>query len=111
MFMHKPHQLAHRMAWFLVNGEFDTSKFILHRCDNPACVNPNHLWEGTNADNMKDMAVKERSRATKLNAHKVLEIRERYSNKEKNQYELADEYGVTQGTIGEAIRKETWRHV
>jgi len=45
---------AHRFAYMLVNGETPDNKHVLHTCDNPACVNPNHLWLGTNQDNVDD---------------------------------------------------------
>src|SRR6185295_8692220 len=51
---------AHRMAYWLAFGEFDESLDVLHRCDVPVCVNPNHLWLGTHKENMHDMISKGR---------------------------------------------------
>ena len=53
---------APRISYFLANGEFDETLYILHRCDTPACVNPDHLFIGTQDDNMKDMFAKGRGR-------------------------------------------------
>lgn len=53
---------AHRASWTLYRGEIPDDLFVLHRCDNPYCVNPDHLFLGTQADNMKDCAAKGRLR-------------------------------------------------
>lgn len=52
-------QIAHRMAWFAAHQRWPT-QCLLHRCDNPPCCNPRHLFEGTRADNMRDMWAKGR---------------------------------------------------
>jgi hypothetical protein len=53
---------THRLAWELANGPIPAGLQVLHRCDNPRCCNPDHLFVGTQQDNMADMALKKRSR-------------------------------------------------
>lgn len=53
---------AHRVSWMIANGDIPDGLFVLHRCDNPPCVKPSHLFLGTQADNMEDMRAKGRDR-------------------------------------------------
>lgn len=63
---------AHRASYFLHNGEFDESKFVCHTCDNPSCVNPDHLFLGTNSDNMIDCSKKGRLTGAFRIGHKAI---------------------------------------
>ncbi len=58
-------RLAHRVAWMLTKGRWP-AKSLLHRCDNPPCIRPDHMFEGTQRDNMRDMDNKGRRRTGKL---------------------------------------------
>lgn len=57
-------QYTHRVSWQLFNGDIENNLWVLHRCDNPKCVNPDHLFLGTHQDNMDDMIAKGRDSPT-----------------------------------------------
>lgn len=111
---------AHRAAWVIVHGQIPDGLCVLHRCDNPPCVNPEHLFLGTNADNTNDMVVKGRARGgglvgemhgrSKLTESAVREIRERYSSGEP-QRKLAAEFGVCKSVLARAVHGQTWKCV
>lgn len=109
------HGKAHRASWKIHNGEFDTSLCVCHKCDNPLCVNPDHLFLGTKKDNSEDMVRKGRSTATrngraKLTVNEVLEIRSRRTAGAAN-HELAVEYGVSAGLISKIMHRKAWASV
>ena len=89
---------------------------VCHRCDNPSCVNPEHLFLGTHQDNMDDRSRKGRTRVaqgeangqSKLTASQLHDARERYAQGNITQRELAGEFGVSQGTLSVALRGKTW---
>lgn len=92
---------------------------VCHKCDNPKCVNPSHLFLGTHADNMRDMHEKgrgiipkgEKQGLSKLTEQQVLEIREKYAKGNITQKKLAEEYGVTEPCIRYIINRHTWKHI
>lgn len=102
---------AHRVSYFIFRGNIPEGLRVLHRCDNRKCCNPHHLFLGTHAENLADMTIKERGGMTKLTSESILEIRQRYKAGGVTQCQLAEQYGVHQATVWEAIHKSTWRHI
>lgn len=113
--------LAHRWSWRAFNGDIPEGLWVLHRCDNRRCVNPEHLFLGDRSGNMKDCARKgrlklpdvrgEKHSESKLTSHQVYEIRQRYADFKIPQRKLAYEYGVSQGLINHILRGKAWRHL
>jgi hypothetical protein len=100
--------LAHRLMYAEHYGEPAEGLFVMHRCDVPACVNPEHLVAGTPLDNSLDMVRKARCRTAKLTWALVAEIRARCEAGGVTQLALAREYGVTVESISNIVRGRTW---
>lgn len=107
---------AHRFSWQFTYGVIPTDLHVLHRCDNPRCVRPDHLFLGTNLDNVQDKVNKGRvarlygedAPSAKLTANQVEEIRARYIPWVVTYSQLAREYNVSTSSIGGIIKKRTW---
>ena len=108
---------AHRYSYMLAIGIIPEGLQVLHRCDNPSCVNPDHLFLGTHADNADDRNAKGRQAyGTKVNTAKlsekdVREIRDFLATCHYSQNEIAAMYGVRQPTISVIKTGRTWAHV
>jgi len=113
-------RLAHRLAWELTNGPIPKGMCICHKCDNPACINPNHLFLGTQKDNIKDMDGKgrrgtngvygERVNTTKLTNNAVLEIRALHKNGHSCQC-LSERFGVSHTQIWRIVSGHQWKSI
>lgn len=111
------HVRAHQFSWFLFSGRWLPKNLCLcHTCDKPYCVNPSHLFIGTNKDNTQDKVNKNRQAkgtsifASKLNDEKVKKIRELF-NQGQTKTQLSNLFGVVRTTIGAIVRGKTWRHL
>jgi len=100
---------AHRISWEMVNGKIPDGLDIMHMCDNPSCVNPDHLKPGTHQDNMLDMFRKGR-RKTRFDAEMIRDIRRRCAEGETT-ISVARSYRVAGHTIVKIVRREAWAHV
>lgn len=107
---------AHRVSWELFNGEIPDGLHVLHRCDNPSCVRPNHLFLGSHQDNMRDKKKKGRVKGSRhpgsiLTEKQVLEIRKKYKVRTISLPQIAKNYGVSWYTIGKILSGKLWKHV
>lgn len=115
---------THRLAYTLAIGEIPDGILVCHKCDNRACCNPNHLFLGTNADNMHDMVQKgrnskgkpqihlgEQNGNHKLTTEQVISIRERYAAGGITQKELAQEFEISPTQLSRIVRGLFWKAV
>lgn len=122
---------AHRFSWLLHFGEIKNGLFVCHKCDNPSCVNPSHLFIGTAHDNSMDMARKGRARTNPPKIHGMLlhperrpcgekngsakltqvlvdEIRELQKNAKISQRELSKKFGISKSQIERILNYKNW---
>ena len=108
---------AHRVSYEIHRGPIPKGMCVCHRCDTPRCVNPDHLFLGTHAENVADRDAKNRHRTNpaqgedcpkaKLTEDDVLTIR----GSDTPNYILADRYGVSRPNISNIKRNIIWRHI
>ena len=109
---------AHRISWEMENGPIPNKMCVCHSCDNPACVNPEHLWIGTQAENLNDMRSKGRfntigrsrgsaHRWAKIDENDVCEIRRRLLAGE-SMAQIARDFNVTRSAIYKIKCGKTW---
>jgi len=106
---------ANRVSYALYVGQIPDGMLVCHRCDNPSCVNPDHLFLGTNQDNISDMDSKGRrhvSRGTKhgmakLSDAEVLEIKKAPGK----QRDIAKKFGISQAMVNNIKLNKNWKHL
>lgn len=117
---------AHRVSYELHSGHDPGPLFVCHHCDNRRCVRPDHMFLGTNRDNVVDMYAKgrgeagrrkvaeklagERHFASKLTDAQVISARERHAAGATGK-SLAEEYGINRGTMSDILARKAWRHL
>jgi hypothetical protein len=114
------HVRAHRVAWELHHGRsIPAGQIVRHRCDNRACVNPEHLVVGTHADNGDDAARRrtkpvplgEQVPSAKLTAEQVQWARQQHDSGLSTCVDLARKLGVSHTAMSAVLKRESWRHV
>jgi hypothetical protein len=113
-------KLAHRVNWILNKGEIPKGMHVLHKCDNPRCICLDHLFLGSHADNMHDMAKKQRHGKnnhkgqnhyrTKFTDEQIYDIRKKYKEGIKP-YEIAKLYNSSYYSIYFVVTRRSWKHL
>ncbi len=121
VWLNKTYRLAHRYSWEFHNGAIPSGLCVCHHCDNPACVNPAHLFLGTHRENIQDAVRKGRMRPqrmpgerhpnAKLTEEQVAKIRFRTKYKTMSRRELAESFGVSWSAIAHVQKGRGWNHV
>lgn len=105
---------THRLAWILTHGPIPPGLCVCHRCDNPPCCNPAHLFLGTDADNAKDKIIKGRQvrgelvGTSKLTAQQVDAMRQAYAAGNVKQKELGAHFGVSIAQVSRIVNRIRW---
>jgi hypothetical protein len=109
-------KVAHNISWLIHRGEIPKGKFVLHKCDNPKCTNPDHLFLGTHYENVRDMVYKNRQAKgescprSKLKTEQVIEIKKLIRDGFDNGY-IAEIYKVTKEAISAIRTGKNWKHI
>jgi predicted XRE-type DNA-binding protein len=111
--------LAHRLVFESVKGKIPSDIFVCHKCDNPRCCSPRHLFLGTAADNNSDRHTKgrnarqkgENNGMAKITEDEVFEIRRLAKTAKLSQTIIAERYGLTQSMVSRIKRGIAWRHI
>ncbi len=116
----RKYKLAHRVMYQISAPDYDRSLCVLHKCDNPSCIRPSHLYQGTHKDNARDRQVRGRNRGAFQPCHlhrkarftqeQVAEIRKQLASG-KSAYRIAKQIGCKESTIRHIQLGKTWRHL
>jgi hypothetical protein len=112
-------QGTHRIAWKLTNGPIPNGALVCHKCDNPPCCNPKHLFLGDDNANAQDKTIKGRNGVPKGTAHGMAQltdeivraIRRLHATKKYTQRRIALMFNTTQANVALIVAHKTWRHV
>lgn len=114
------HALAHRVSFYLWKGDIPSNMYVMHKCNNPSCCNPDHIEIGTQKTNMaymyetgrgyKNPVKGEKHPHAKLNLEKVIKMRFLHS-KGVNCGILGRQFGVSTGSARDVVKLKSWRHV
>lgn len=113
----RPTCLAHRASWEITMGAIPDGLLVCHRCDNPPCVNPDHLFVATHAENMADMVRKGRKpkgvqhRDARLTEYDVLRIREINAAGRLSQKAIGKLFSVSAGHVSAIVCRTKWKHI
>lgn len=110
-------RIAHRVSYMVYRGDFDPKLCVCHKCDNPFCINPDHLFLGTMKDNTQDMIRKGRKnpclgsnhKTSKLSVEQVLEIKKLIQDRPISLNKIAKLFGVTHSTITAIRDNKIWK--
>jgi len=117
IYMGGKYRNTHRVAFMLKGNAIPARRFVCHRCDNPPCCNPKHLFLGTHRVNQNDMARKDRSchgtrnGRARLTEKRAMRLRLDYDTGQYSIQDVADLYGISKATAFEVIRGWTWIRV
>ena len=106
-------RLAHRVSYHLAKGDLQSQLKVSHKCDNRVCVRPDHLFQGTQSDNMQDAQSKGRTRGifapSKLSWEKVREIRKLHAQGDGGYVALGKKFGINTYHVRDIIKNISWK--
>lgn len=112
---------AHRASYVVHKGRIPDGLCVLHSCDNPPCVNPNHLIAGTQLENIRDCIIKKRKNPPRGESHAHRKVTEEIVKQMRSRYQphdpvngacaLAREFGLSNSATNQIVNRVTWKHV